>query len=271
MKTWMLPTVVALSASLLTAQAQDASAKKKEAAAKEQYLALAGKYNKEQSDFMAAIAKVQQSEAFKEAQAARDRQAMTALFKDLKRPDVKDHLPGFVDAAKKYTDTQAATDFLTWIVMNGSSDKDAVTYAVETIAERHLGSDCAYMLAVSVGRWSRALGQEGVGEVLDKIIKTSKDPEARAEAIYNRAMMVRRNRGASDDEKEAAKEALEKLKKDMPDSTPILRMNGKAFARERLDIDMQAPDIEGVDLDGVKFKLSDYLGKVVVLDFWGDW
>ena len=32
-----------------------------------------------------------------------------------------------------------------------------------------------------------------------------------------------------------------------------------------------APDIEGVDLDGKKFKLSDYKGKVVVLDFWGNW
>jgi peroxiredoxin len=34
---------------------------------------------------------------------------------------------------------------------------------------------------------------------------------------------------------------------------------------------MVAPDIESEDLDGVKFKLSDYRGKVVVLDFWGDW
>lgn len=32
-----------------------------------------------------------------------------------------------------------------------------------------------------------------------------------------------------------------------------------------------APEIEGPDLDGVNFKLSDYRGKVVVLDFWGDW
>ncbi len=32
-----------------------------------------------------------------------------------------------------------------------------------------------------------------------------------------------------------------------------------------------APDIEGEDLDGKKFKLSDYRGKVVVLDFWGNW
>jgi cytochrome oxidase Cu insertion factor (SCO1/SenC/PrrC family) len=38
-----------------------------------------------------------------------------------------------------------------------------------------------------------------------------------------------------------------------------------------LEIEKVAPDIEGVDLDSVPFKLSDYRGKVVVLDFWGDW
>ena len=43
------------------------------------------------------------------------------------------------------------------------------------------------------------------------------------------------------------------------------------FEMERLQIGMQVPDIEGNDLDGVAFKLSDYRGKVVVLDFWGDW
>ena len=32
-----------------------------------------------------------------------------------------------------------------------------------------------------------------------------------------------------------------------------------------------APEIEGKDLDGVPFKLSDYRGKVVLLDFWGHW
>jgi hypothetical protein len=30
----------------------------------------------------------------------------------------------------------------------------------------------------------------------------------------------------------------------------------------------EAPDIEGEDQDGVRFKLSDYRGKVVMLDFW---
>ena len=32
-----------------------------------------------------------------------------------------------------------------------------------------------------------------------------------------------------------------------------------------------APEIAGQDLDGTQFKLSDYRGKVVLLDFWGDW
>lgn len=32
-----------------------------------------------------------------------------------------------------------------------------------------------------------------------------------------------------------------------------------------------APDIVGTDVDGKEFKLSEYRGKVVMLDFWGDW
>jgi hypothetical protein len=36
-------------------------------------------------------------------------------------------------------------------------------------------------------------------------------------------------------------------------------------------LNKEAPEIQGVDIDGKKFKLSDYRGKVVVLDFWGNW
>jgi len=32
-----------------------------------------------------------------------------------------------------------------------------------------------------------------------------------------------------------------------------------------------APDTEAEDLAGAAFKLSDYRGKVVLLDFWGNW
>jgi cytochrome c biogenesis protein CcmG, thiol:disulfide interchange protein DsbE len=32
-----------------------------------------------------------------------------------------------------------------------------------------------------------------------------------------------------------------------------------------------APEIAGVDAEGEKFHLSDYRGKVVLLDFWASW
>jgi hypothetical protein len=36
-------------------------------------------------------------------------------------------------------------------------------------------------------------------------------------------------------------------------------------------VGLTAQEIEGEDIDGKKFKLSDYRGKVVLLDFWGHW
>jgi hypothetical protein len=43
------------------------------------------------------------------------------------------------------------------------------------------------------------------------------------------------------------------------------------FELQHLGIGMEAPDIEGEDAEGTHFKLSDYRGKVVLLDFWGNW
>ncbi len=38
-----------------------------------------------------------------------------------------------------------------------------------------------------------------------------------------------------------------------------------------LSVGDRAPDFEAQDVEGTRFKLSDYRGKVVVLDFWGFW
>ena len=54
-----------------------------------------------------------------------------------------------------------------------------------------------------------------------------------------------------------------------PDTSPLddtVAIAGLALAQTNV-----APEIEAPDLDGVKFKLSDYRGKVVLLDFWGYW
>jgi len=60
---------------------------------------------------------------------------------------------------------------------------------------------------------------------------------------------------------------------DVKSGTGTLQARAEAslFELHHLQIGMTAPDIEGKDLDGVAFKLSDYRGKVVVLDFWGNW
>ena len=43
------------------------------------------------------------------------------------------------------------------------------------------------------------------------------------------------------------------------------------FELQFLAVGKPAPEIIGKDLDGIEFKLSDYRGKVVMLDFWGHW
>ena len=43
------------------------------------------------------------------------------------------------------------------------------------------------------------------------------------------------------------------------------------FEIRMLAVGKPAPEIAGVDLDNVAFKLSDYKGRVILLDFWGNW
>jgi hypothetical protein len=46
------------------------------------------------------------------------------------------------------------------------------------------------------------------------------------------------------------------------------KARAELFEVRHLSVGKEAPDIEGVDQDGKRFKLSDYRGKVVLLDFW---
>src|SRR5262249_9591456 len=46
------------------------------------------------------------------------------------------------------------------------------------------------------------------------------------------------------------------------------RAQAELVGIRKLSVGKEAPDIEGEDQDGKRFKLSDYRGKVVLLDFW---
>jgi hypothetical protein len=55
----------------------------------------------------------------------------------------------------------------------------------------------------------------------------------------------------------------------LPDGGTVAeRAKVELFEIRNLSVGKQAPDIEGEDQDGKRFKLSDYRGKVVLLDFW---
>jgi hypothetical protein len=74
----------------------------------------------------------------------------------------------------------------------------------------------------------------------------------------------------------AAEAAFERVAADYGDleswrSTLQVSAERNLFELRNLGLGQVAPDIAGEDIEGVAFKLSDYRGKVVVLDFWGNW
>jgi AhpC/TSA family len=50
-------------------------------------------------------------------------------------------------------------------------------------------------------------------------------------------------------------------------NSQLARIKNLPFLR----VGKMAPEIAGEDIDGKPFKLSDYRGKIVLLDFWGHW
>ena len=71
---------------------------------------------------------------------------------------------------------------------------------------------------------------------------------------------------------EATAEAKAALKRFVAEGDRLLESaRNQLFILENLSVGATAPEITGVDLDGKEFSLSDYRGKIVFLDFWGDW
>jgi hypothetical protein len=69
-----------------------------------------------------------------------------------------------------------------------------------------------------------------------------------------------------------SEETLKQVVKDSGETGPLAKQAKDAlFLLEHLSVGKKAPNIAGQDMDGKKFKLSDYRGKVVVVDFWAFW
>ncbi len=119
------------------------------------------------------------------------------------------------------------------------------------------------------------MGTPASNELLNKILEVSPHESVKGKVTYTMANMLSR----SEDE-ESEKRCIELLETIQAKYAAIDAGRGQTlgkladrllFAIQNLKVGKTAPDIVAKDLDEVEFKLSDYRGKVVVLDFWGDW
>ena len=109
---------------------------------------------------------------------------------------------------------------------------------------------------------------------MQKLTRSTKQRNAYAKAIgeEGKEYIASRSRKKSEEAVEwLAKSILEDFRNAKLGSVRALGVAKSIMNAKRLKIGKIAPEIEGKDLDGVTFKLSDYRGKVVVIDFWGDW
>ncbi len=127
-------------------------------------------------------------------------------------------------------------------------------------------------------------GSSAVGQQLRLLLAKAADNEQRGQASFALARnLIRQYEHAYQKQDKAASKLVEEAESllkevaakygDIPFSREKLadHVPDVLFELKHLTVGKTAMEIEGEDTDGKTFKLSDYRGKVVVLDFWGHW
>jgi hypothetical protein len=114
-----------------------------------------------------------------------------------------------------------------------------------------------------------ALPESDVDRIVDSLAAKCPRKEVVAEALYRSASFGKTSQRSGAPAR--AEELMKRLARDYPDTEYGRKSRGEEPRVVGLRIGNEAPDFTTQDADGVAFKLSDYRGKVVVLDFWGFW
>ena len=171
----------------------------------------------------------------------------------------------------QYAGTDDAVRFLVFICKNASTEQNAVRKAIATLASDHAMSPAiGAALPFLEGPAMRMRAKDQVLALLDDVAGKHKDADCQAQALLVRGS-IRLQTAQSDDERKAAAEDLRKVATVAKDDDLKKQAKDALFEIENLQVGCTAPDIAAKDVDGVDFKLSDYRGKVVLLDFWGFW
>jgi vacuolar-type H+-ATPase subunit H len=233
---------------------------KKPPSAKEQYAALL-------KDFSA-----QQREIITEAQKAKGEEQQKIIQKY--RGLGTDFAEKFYKLAEDNPKDPVAADALAWVVQNDTGGP-LHQKAVDRLVEKYPDHDALERVCQSLGRGR----SPDAAATLKKILGKATKPRVKAAAALalGRSLSDRID-SLGDKPAEADKVAAEAEKYftqviDLGKDNEAVKKDAERLlnALRTLRVGKEAPDIKGADLDGKEFKLTDYRGKVVLLDFWGNW
>jgi hypothetical protein len=208
------------------------------------------------------------SPEYKAAQAKNDDEAMRTLREKVKVDD-----GAFGKRALELSDQLAGEDrvtCLTWAAVHGN-DAAISNRVIDAIIKDHTKSARLVELFEHFTALGRQVMPTKAQRLLEDVISDNPNAQVRAWAMYVGARNVGRNRQATDEQKQQAADWLQQAATLAAGTDLAGRIAAPKFEKEHLQVGMAAPEIAGADIDGVPFKLSDYRGKVVVLDFWGFW
>ncbi len=232
----------------------------KKPTAHEQYQALDKQFNEA---FQPLLKEVRA--AAQQAKTPEERKKVIAKYMPKARALAGDYASKFLKLAKDHPQSPAAMDALVWVIQRvdpGSVRNQAIELLIKDQAKNKqfvrilpLFSEptaanekwLRQILAAKPDHQAQGLATLTLGQVLEGL---HKDKEA--ERYYERAVK---------DYKDV----------DGPEGNVADVAQSQLYELQHLAVGMVAPNITGEDADGKKFQLSDYRGKVVVLDFWGEW
>jgi hypothetical protein len=188
----------------------------------------------------------------------RFRISATNMWKELREKSVE----RLLDFAEQHGDAPAALEALMWVVTH-ATETTQVDRAIELVAKDHTESKALLEVCQRLANAPLANGERLLREVLEK----SPHHDVQGWACFALAKNVAQRAGNDGELQAEVDKWLERVVNDFAD----VRSFGGSVGQWQRSIGRIAPEIEGEDIDGVKFKLSDYRGKVVVLDFWGHW
>ncbi len=185
----------------------------------------------------------------------------------------------FIALADRHPRTDVAAEALLWAVEKTRGDTGK--QALERLITDHLESEIMAKVCVRL-----PLSDENIA-ILRRLDAESPHRAVRGQACFTLAGLLQSRADESEDEEAAARDRkevdrkevvllLENIREEYGDVPGRRKMLGeyaeaRLFEMRHLQVGQVAPDILGEDVDGVSFKLSDYRGKVVMLDFWGHW